>query len=101
MLWNNKFICVEKKKSVFSKNLNDYGIYKVGDLYDVAGEMKIGKEPLLSAISPALIISCYTVFSVHFHKHSKQATHCEHTAKDKLNIRRLLGFAVNEIISVG
>ena len=58
-----------EKKSVFSKKLHYYGIYKVGDLYDAVGEVKIGKEPLYFQPSLPLIFSCYTVCSVHFQKY--------------------------------
>ena len=51
VLWNNKLICVGNK-SAFSKKIYDYGMYKVGDLYDSAGELKTGMESLLSAIFP-------------------------------------------------
>ena len=61
VLWNNELICVGNK-SVFSKKIYDYGIYKVGDY---AGKLKIGKESLLSAISPAdnfLLLSMFNSF---------------------------------------
>ena len=38
VIWNNMHICTGRK-SVFSTKICEYGLYKVGELYDNAGNL--------------------------------------------------------------
>ena len=60
VLWNNKFICIGNK-SAYNKRIIDHGLYKVGDLYDCVGELKITKEPLRPALSPVDIFFLFSM----------------------------------------
>ena len=61
VIWNNKYICIGGK-SVFSTKICEHGLYKIGDLYDSAGELVIGGEFVRSALSP---IDSFLLFSIH------------------------------------
>ena len=68
VIWNNKYICIGGK-SVFSTKICEHGLYKVGDLYDSAGELVIGGEFWRSALSPIdsfLLFSIYKALPLHW-----------------------------------
>ena len=53
--------CHSRVQTLYCKRIIDHGLYKVGDLYDCVGELKITKEPLLSALSP---VDIFLLFSM-------------------------------------
>ena len=55
--------------AILIRNTLDFGLYKVGDLYDSAGELVIGGEFVRSALSPIdsfLLFSIYKALPLHW-----------------------------------
>ena len=62
VIWNNRLICIESK-SIYNQRLIDFGIVKVGDLFDSRGELKSNKEPLYSILLPIEHFLLFSIFS--------------------------------------